>query len=80
MSTCIKTGARVFLEEYNSQHAADLHLIEDAGILIIRFNTSPVSFTQVGATHRLMIEDGFVEQAGQHGTIVVPIEYLEALH
>lgn len=80
MSKCIKTGARIYLEEYGALHAADLHVIEDAGILIVRFNTNPICFNRIGATHSLLIDDGYLERSGEHGTIVVPIEYLENLH
>lgn len=46
MSQCIKTGAKIFVEDFNGVVACDLHLevIGGVDVIIIRYNPKSVRF------------------------------------
>lgn len=77
--TCIKTGARVFLMEYNQTLAADIFAVNDC--LVFRFNMSTFDtesshWGSDGATHVVNIgtNDNQYWNKGE-GTLVVPRSY-----
>lgn len=46
MSKCIKTGARIFIEETSCVISCDLHLeiIDEVKVIIVRYNPNSVKF------------------------------------
>lgn len=73
--SCIKTGAKVYLTEYNQTLPADIFRV--GGCLIIQltmalFNTRESNWSSEGATHHVVIGDGYWSK--NRGVIVVPNE------
>lgn len=73
MSKCIKTGARVFIEEYSASVASDIH--EANGATIIRFNPHSFVFNADPKHCDVKIElgDGYFDR--DDGIIVNPLSY-----
>lgn len=76
MSTCIKTGIDVYVEEYSAMVRADLH--EAPGALIINFN--PESWTTVYGGHssphehcEVRVGSGYLHR--DKGILVNPSEF-----
>lgn len=80
---CIKTGARVYLEEYGQTLPADLHTVGDCVVIRMNmgmFDTEDSNFSKVGATHSVVIgssENSYWNK--REGTLVVPINNLTEL-
>jgi hypothetical protein len=65
MIKCIKTGARIFVEEFNGVIACDLYLdnVDDASVIVVRYNPNGVGFhTEFNA--KLRIGNRFVHDLG----------------
>lgn len=81
--SCIKTGARVYLQEYNQTLPADIHVV--AGCAVIRFNMGAFDsehsqWSSEGATHTVTIGTGENNYWNKReGTLVVPRSYLTEL-
>lgn len=77
MAECIKTGARVLLQEYTVVVAADIHSVP-GGIIVVKFN--PESFKQptaselIATTHEAVIGHGFFRK--EEGILVIPDTYI----
>lgn len=70
---CIRTGARVYLSEYNQTVPADIFQV--GGCLVFHcnmslFDTPDSNYSREGATHQVYIGDGYWNKA--KGVIVVP--------
>lgn len=81
--TCIKTGARVYLQEYNQTLPADIHAV--GGCAVIRmnmalFDSGDSHWGSEGATHSVTIGPGENSYWNKReGTLVVPRAYLTEL-
>lgn len=81
--SCIKTGARVYLVEYDQTLAADIHAVNDC--LVFRFNMSAFDTKDSGwgsedATHAVTVgssENSYWNKG--EGTLVVPRSYCTVL-
>ena len=73
MSTCIKTGVKTYLTEYNGSVAADLHSVD--GVLIIRFNPNSWDYKKPKEKCDcvVIIGNGYIDKDA--GIIVAPISY-----
>lgn len=67
MSKCIKTGARIFIEEFGGDVACDLHMdvINDRTIIIVRYNPLSLRFNvdyncKLTLGHRYIHDLGFI--------------------
>lgn len=70
--SCIKTGARVLLVEYQQVFAADLYAVGDC--IIARLNPEPMTIKECTPTHSIEVGDGFLRQ--DLGILVVPFHYV----
>ncbi len=74
MSRCIKTGAKVFINEYGATIQSDIH--EADGCIVINFN--PQSWQNNGdrstSTHHITIGNGYINR--DKGIIVNPSYYM----
>lgn len=82
--TCVKTGARVYLVQYNQTLPADLHRVD--GCIIVHmnmalFDTKDSNWSVDGATHiaTLGVHDGCCYFNKGAGILVVPAGYVEEL-
>lgn len=81
--TCIKTGAKVYLEEYGQTVPADIHAVGDC--VVVRMNMSlfdgpDSNFSRNGATHTVIIGPGGESYWNKReGTLVVPRDNLTEL-
>jgi hypothetical protein len=77
MSECIKTGARVLLQEYGLICAADIHSVPN-NIIVIKFNPDslrpPTASDLISVTHQAMVGFGFYRQ--DEGILVIPDTYI----
>ena len=73
MSTCIKTGIDVYLEEYAAMVRADLHMAN--GATVINFNPDSWGYWEVNPEDHVAVRVGNGYLHREKGIIVNPSEF-----